>query len=249
MPHNNHEWQDAWPKEPEATLLFKYVAHLHRQNIASALKQPLEGEQDIWPTPELDGRIEEAIKKARRRATWKKSKIVLRKAAAAAAIVIMCIAATPTVLFAISADFRETVYSFIVDWRQGHVDINLDGRFTAEQTFLKYYIPTFIPEGFVLKDYIDDDATFELHYVKSDNYFYFTTRDIASGFTFDTETANYDFSHVINGWPTIIRENRGRITIIWHDDVTSFSIVTDLALDTILKIASSYKLFESFESF
>jgi hypothetical protein len=246
MAVNNPEWRDAWPTEPEIVLLLKCVANFHRQSIINALDTPIEGEEKAWPTPELDRRIEEAIKKAGRKSAWNKHKAAIRKAAAVAAIIILCLSAFPTVLFALSADFRETVYRYTIDWRKGHADIFIDSKFSAEQHFLKYYRPTLIPEGFILEDYTDDDTIFELHYVNGEQYFYFKTMNISSGTTMDTETATFYFDYRVNGWPAIVRENRGKTTILWHDDVTYFSLKTNLPLDTALSIASSYELGEKF---
>jgi hypothetical protein len=54
------------------------------------------------------------------------------------------------------------------------------------------------------------------------------------------------FDYRVNGWPAIATESRGITAILWHDDVTYFSITTNLPLDTALSIASSYELGEKF---
>lgn len=246
MAVNNPEWRDAWPEGPEATLFFTYIAHFHYQSILDGLKTPLEGEADIGPTPELDRRIQELIAKARRKEAWNKRKVALKKAATVAAIVIVCLLATPTVMFAVSPDFRETVYNYIVDWREGHVNVNRGRQSDFEQGFVKYYVPAFIPEGFILEDYADDAISFELYYSNGEQYFYFITNNIVNATTLDTETANISFDYRVNGLPAIISENRNQITILWHDDVTAFQLLTTLPLATALDIAASYTLQENF---
>jgi hypothetical protein len=248
MPEHNPEWREAWPEEPQIELLFQCAAYFYRQSIIKAADAPLETEDSLKPTPEFERRIDEAVKKARRKTAWRKQKAALRKAAVVAAIVILCLTAFPTVLFAVSADFRETVYKYIIDWRQGHVNINIDGQFTAGLTFLKYYIPTFIPDGFVLEDYIDDVTIFQLYYINNEEqYFRFSTYNLTTGISADTETATFYFNYSINGWPAIVSESRGIIDILWHDDITYFSFTSNIPLDTALNIASSYKLYEIFQ--
>ena len=107
-------------------------------------------------------------------------------------------------------------------------------------------MPTYIPAGFTLESYIDNNAEFELYYTDGKQYFYFSTRNIYMGITLDTETASYDFSHRINGLSAIIEENRGMFTIMWQDDITSFMLETNLSLDSALAIAASYNLQENF---
>ena len=139
MAVNVSELHDGWPDGPEATLLFKYLAHFYHQSIVDSLKVPLKGEEDIQPTPELHRRIEQLVRKGQRKEAWKRRKVAIRKVAkvaAAAAIVTLFITALPTVLFAISPEFRETVYKYIIDWRQGHVDINISEELPVEHTLL-----------------------------------------------------------------------------------------------------------------
>lgn len=242
----NLEWRESWPKEPESILLFQAVAHFHRHNVEQMLDAFPYDEYDIKPTPKLKQGIIKALHKARRRVAWKKHNIVIRKAVAIAAMVILCMAATPTVLFALSGDFKDVVYNYIIDWRQGHVNINIDTGFLAEQTLPKYYVPAFIPDGFVLEDYIDNDLMVELYYVNDEQYFYFITYHISTGLSVDTETTIYDFEYRINGLPAIITQNRGKLKIMWQDDITIFSLETNLLLDNALEIAASYSLKEKF---
>ena len=140
MAINNPEWRYAWPEGPEATLLFKYVAHFYRLSIEDELNYPFEGEADIKPTPELDRRVKRAIENAQRKVAWTSRKPVIKKAGIVAAIVILFVTALPTLLFAVSPEFRETVYKYIIDWRQGYADVNITAGLPAEQTFPKYYV-------------------------------------------------------------------------------------------------------------
>jgi hypothetical protein len=244
MAVNNPEWRDAWPQEPEAEALFKYFAHFYRQSIVDELMQPMEGEGDVGPTPELDRRIEDVIAKARRNAAWNKQWVAARKTAAVAAIVILLITAFPTVLFAVSPEFRETVNKYTVDWRSGHTEVIVDNKFSEEHSFIKYYVPTYIPDGFILANLTDNDDFFELHYANGEQYFYFTTSTVLSGRTIDNEKAKYSFEYRIDGLPAIVVENQGLVYIMWHDDITAFILETNLSLDIALSIAASYVLQE-----
>jgi hypothetical protein len=245
MAVNNPEWRYAWPEEPEATLLFKYFAHFYAKSIEAELENMPIGEEDKWATPELDRRVRLMIEKARSKAAWKKRAVAARNVAAViVGIVLVLITVPSTVLFAVSPEFRETLYRYVIDWRQGHTDIGFDVAFPDNQTFPKYYVPSFIPEGFTLKDYVDDGVVIELYYTNEGQYFYFTTSDITTDRTADNETATFHFDYNINGLPVIIVENQGIVLMYWHDDVTAFRLQTNLPLGVALNIASSYKLQE-----
>jgi len=134
---------------------------------------------------------------------------------------------------------------FRSDWRENHAGIATDAALAEGDTFRRYYIPANIPDGFELEGYIDNEVMFELHYANNGQYFYFATYNLAAGLSVDTETASYDFGYRVNGWPAIVTENRGKTVIVWHDDVTYFSLETNLPLDAALNIAASYRLHEN----
>jgi len=244
MANNNPEWRDTWPEGPEAELFFKTVAHFYRQRIGDRLNIPIEGEENIDTSPDLGKRIEAAIEKVQRKTTRNKYKKVLRKVATIAAIFILCISSTPTVIFAVSPTFRETVYNFILDWRQGHVNISIGGQLPEGGFLPKYYMPTFIPDGFIISDHIDNMNMMILYYINGNQYFTFASYDKTTNFSVDTETASFNFEHKINGLPAIVRENRGEITISWQDNTAIFELSTNLSLDIAMEIASSYTLQE-----
>jgi hypothetical protein len=221
------------------------VAHFRHLEIVRELDAFPYNEYAIKPSHALDEKIVSAIKKSRQKAAFQKQRVALSKMAAAAVIIILCIAATPTVLFAVSADFRETVYYYIIDWREGHTNINIEG-LIEETAFLKYYVPAYIPEGFVLEEYTDIETLFELYYSNGEQYLYFSTSPITTGRMLDNETATFDFGYKINDIPAIIRENRGKVTIIWQDGASAFELTTNLPLATALDVAVSYRLQEGF---
>lgn len=104
-----------WVEGPEALLLFKTAAHFHLKDIELLLTGFPDDEYDIRPTPALEYSILHAVKENRRQIAVGTKKILRRKTAKTAAVAtlaILCLASSPAVLYALSANFREIVRQY-----------------------------------------------------------------------------------------------------------------------------------------
>lgn len=239
MPNDtsNPGWRDHWPTDEGMVMLLRHAAYLHHLELDKEYEALAAREDKVPVSPEARAQLISLIKQARHKAAKTRRVAFVRKAAVVAAIVIICLLAAPTVLFAVSPTFR----NFVLDWYEGHVDITIDSgaQDGVEQGFIRYYVPAYIPDGFVLESIEDDDIFVRLIYNNIDQFIRFTTSDVNIGISNDTETTAYNFDHNINGIPAIVSETTDEISIIWHDDMTAYTLITNLPMDTALGIASS----------
>ncbi len=253
MPNTNnkdHNWQESWPKGNEFELLFRYIAFLRKEELNKEYQELMAEDVEMAPTPQLDATIAKLIRKGRRMALRRKITKHWRKAAAVAMIAIVLSLATPTVLFAASASFRQIVYNYILEWNEDYVAVSVDQSqnnpdasdilgYDVDQGFTKYYLPAYIPAGFELTSIIDDKNEFSLDYQQGEQYIYFFTQPLDLQRLIDTTDADYSFSEKINDWPAIISQKDGLIKIYWNDYVTDFTLQTNLPMSEALAIARS----------
>lgn len=233
-------WKEDWPSGGEEELLLRYIALLRKEEIETEYAVLC---QDTSPLPQtylLDDKVERMVKKGRKSTAKPRRLQALRRVAMIMLIALATLLAIPTVLFAFSSEFRETIYNYILEWHNGYVDINIIQ--PTEQDFVKYYVPDYIPEGFELTNIEDDPVSFGLDYEKGNEYIYLYITGLDTPQVMDSEYLKYDFNYQINDCSAIVAQSEDTVILLWNDNVTAFTITTNLSLETALQIANSLTL-------
>ena len=229
---NNGKY-DPWPTGGMVEMLLKHAAFSRQRQLEKEFDElvgsPISPESKTW----LKKLLDDARKQHVGQRTDVRGKKTLRKTILVAAIIFMFLLALPTVLFALSPEFR----NFVMEWYEGHVNITVSNN--VENAFVRYYVPSYIPDGFVLVHTEDRGIDFTLMYAQDEQLISFKTTDISTEISSDTETAEYNFECKINGCPAIVREDMGMTLVLWYDDKTFYSIRTTLTKEAALAIAGS----------
>ena len=100
----------------------------------------------------------------------------------------------------------------------------------------------YIPEGFRLETENSDSTVYEAYYWRPDERFIDYTQKHNDGgvkFTVNTEGAQYGKILLAGKVEAFVNETKGHTFILWSDELSVYSITSDLERDEVIKIAES----------
>ena len=105
------------------------------------------------------------------------------------------------------------------------------------------YIPAYVPEGYKISKTESLVTTKIIHYSndKSQLIVFTQYNDENTNLRIDTENAKID-KVIINGVDGLIAEKDGAINIAWHNNDSTFSLISKVDKNELLKIAGSLKM-------
>lgn len=239
------EKKQGWQEADEEELLLRYIANKRKYELLEELAFCEEhADSEILETPELDQRIhalcQEQIHKEKRAAQPK----LWRKGLSAVAALLIIALAFPTIAFAVSPAFRQTVYEFVMTCKEGYAEFRIVEKTSTESEALldpRNYAPSYIPEGFVLVSESKEELGYSLRYENNTQYFSFLATPGTKDSAIDTETTNFDYECNVNGFTALVSNEaeEGKISIRWYNGKVSFRISTNLSFEACLSIAES----------
>ena len=157
-------------------------------------------------SPEFEGKMKKLIKKTKRKAWWSDHRKRVQRTAAMFAVLIAAGGVLVTQVDAV----RIPVMSFIISVNEkfSEIQIGSSGENSVLSEKFQDYLPTYLPEGFVVENVNEERNSVEVQYVKEDGsgYFFVLTISPASkGGAYDTENATIrEIS--IQGYPAVLIE-------------------------------------------
>ena len=191
-------------------------------------------------------RIEKALSdnftKRKREENIKRAKSLLSKVA----IIFVACGIVFTTLFSTVSAFREKVYKFIAVEEKSNTDIfvNEDDNVSINIPS-NAYLPTWLPDGYVLKSYNNKDDEISAFFNNNSNvisYYEYKNKPVLG---IDTENADIVESVTVNDFDGILVIKGNVMSVTWSDNSRDKLIrikTTDLDKETVLKIAESVKL-------
>lgn len=192
------------------------------------------GSECFEPSKKFDKKIRKLIK-SRTNIYHRVTLTKARKVMLAAAIIAAIMAAS------LSVDaIREKIFSFFVT---GNEDYNIIEHLPDRETYPfridRVFAPSYIPEGYSLKESSNDENSAYLCYTKGDDYLtveQFVVSDYYSASDIEFQTYTWEDYEGIN---FIIKTDDDMTMLIWERDGYVFEAVGYVGVDEMLKTAAS----------
>jgi len=159
------------------------------------------------------------------------------------AVVVFILAIVFALVFATVPSFRVQILNFLLTFDKDYTAIKLgeDGGNT-NAGFRNTYAPTYIPEGFWIKEISNMGESKIITYINDEGeYIDFWDLDLSMTANIDTENADIIKSIAINGEDGIFVLKKEGISISWSNNEKIFIITAYISEDEIIKIAESVK--------
>lgn len=227
------------------------IGEAHLANIVEELEANKEEIEQIkvpesltdWLETFVTGLIKREKKEARKRQS--------RKYASRAAVVLLMITLTGTILtFSVEA-IRIRVFNMLLTATDTYTEIRFDEEVTShvsestrpnfvfDEKVAGHYYPTYIPEGYVLKESNDYGTMTNYRFEdEAGRTLYFDQSSLSGGMQIDTEDALVTHP-VIDGDPAIMAEEDGQVILVWHNAEYAFTLIGEMTGEEALKIAHS----------
>ena len=232
-------WQDSDAEE----LVLRYIALKRKYELAQEYDHYAElASVSKKETPNLDAKIHTINRKCIKLARHKRLRQSWRKGLSIVMIFLAILLACPTIAFAVSPAFRETVMQFVLEWKQDHVEIGVgEEENNLSKPEIAFYIPTWIPDGFELTEETSNESMSMLYYENGEQYIRFIVQPTTAVTNLDTDTTTFDFSYEINGLEAMVAyEQESKTTkILWHNDTARFTLCSTLQAKDTKRIAES----------
>lgn len=231
----------VWDNAKSEDIIAQYIA-LKRETELLAEYEEYEqmAAQEPIDTTSLDERVMGTIGQAQKQQAKAKRKQTWRKAMSVAAILLLILLACPTIAFAVSPQFRESVYQFITDWQDGHVLVTAE-RINQDETVIgahKYY-PGWIPDGFELIDESSDPTVSTYNYYDGERSIIIIIQPVDTVMNLDNERMHISKDYEVHGQDTILAQDDRSNIILWNDGNMSLFIKTNISLQDTKKIAEN----------
>lgn len=239
-------------KEKMLEAMLEYAGACHVENISNELQADDELNDQIAFPPEFDTKIKKLITQYNRKEYVKKAwrttiKLFPKVAVGFCAVFICLIIAVASV-----QAFRVKVLNFIIETGKEYTSINLKEErpddslkdtLNIPSEWKNVYIPAYVPEGYKISKTESLVNTKIIHYLNDKNKLIVFNQynDENTNLRIDTEKAKVD-KVIINGFDGLIAEKSGSITIAWHNNDSTFSLISNIDKNELIKIAESIKI-------
>lgn len=158
----------------------------------------------------------------------------------AAVILVAVITLSAVAISSVSA-LRVRFMNFILERTQYDTDIKFTDNTPGDDNYkFGEFTLEYVPEGFELKKNEPLRNHIYLVFEKNQEFFNFTTMDIGSSLSIDTEDANVK-ELTINGREALYSENDNIHILVWHDDETAYILTGNISESEFVKIAENIK--------
>lgn len=229
-------WQDAYVEE----LVFRSIALKRKYELAQEYDHYAElAAAEKKETPDLDAKIRVMSNRyvnQEKRSCYLK---FLRKGLSVAMILVVVLMACSMIAFAVSPAFRETVLQYIMVWEEDYVEIKTEVADGGEELVIAYYMPTWVPDGFILTEQISEPAFSMFYYEIEDWYISLTISTVDTVTNLDTDRTIIERDFKINGQDAIVGYEENILLLLWNNGVASFNLYTNLPLADAQKFAEN----------
>jgi len=238
-------------KEKIFDALVEYAAACHVENIANEFQQEDDIYEQIPFPPELDRRIKKLInqyyRKEQAKSIWKDTKKIFPKVAA----VFFTIFIIFTVGIISSEAFRIKILNFLIQAEKEYTSIDVGNRDSKNSKldtsaipsdWGEIYMPMYVPKGFKITNTETlSDVKIILYSNDNNQFIVFEQCDNEkSNIRIDTENAEVQQVKINNIEGLLVKKN-GLITIVWHNNYSSFSLMSKINKEELLNMAESVK--------
>lgn len=225
-------------KERMLEAILEYAGACHAENTVKEIHQDKVKEEPIFPS-ELDEKVKSIINqynkkenlKKFRRASWR----LLQRAAV---IFFIFFIGSSILLFSVEA-FRVKTINFIMETTKEYTEIKTES--SGEDAALKgMYLPDYIPDGFEISKTELLSASKIIRYTNDKNQLivFVQYKNENSSLRIDTEEAEVE-KISINGFEGLLVEKEQLITILWHNEKSSFYLKSNIDKNLLIKMGES----------
>ena len=222
-------------------IMFNYAKHdgkkLSEEN--EALKTDPQAQPSDAERKKYHKLLDKELRKNKIRSVIQISKKLFTKIAVVVFVFILGFA----LLFTTVEAFRVQVLNLILDFQEEYVGIRLGDNNTTEGIKIDwhdYYIPLYIPEGYITEQITKMDNFKSIYYLNSEgNFIEFMEHNSSYGIGVDTEDAEILKSIKVHEEDGVFVLKKGIATVSWTFDNKIFIISTQLNEEETMKIAES----------
>ena len=215
------------------------------QDYAKAAKPELETREELRArgvelhafSPEFEGKMKKLIRKTKRKAWWRDHR---KRIQHTAAMFVALIAAGGVLVTQVDA-VRIPVVNFVISVSEkfSEIQIGSSGENSALSEKFQDYLPTYMPEGFVVESVEETENTFSVLYTNESGGQYSIDFYVsAAGGAIDTEEATV-MEEKIHGYSALMIQKEDQIMVFWYPSGHEYIIAGTISKEDILSILNS----------
>ena len=249
---NDLSVQKEKAKEKILEAMLKYAGACHAENIANEMKVENEFEEQIPYPPELDVRIKKLIYRHNMKEYFRNGWETVARAFPKVAMFFFMLLISFTILVTSVDAFRVKVLNFIIEVGKEYtsIDFKENGSDALEKETSRIplewkdvYVPAFVPEGFKITKAESLKFTKIIHYSNDNGRLIVFQQHNGENTNKRVDSENADSENIlINGLEGLLVEKNGRTTLIWHNNDFSFSLMSEVDKNELIKMAESIKI-------
>lgn len=249
---NDFSIQKEKAKEKMMEAMLEYAGACNAENIANEMQAEDKFEEQVAFPYELDTKIKKLITQYERKEYIKKSWKTTLKLFPKVSVVFFTVFISFIILLTSVQAVRVKFLNFIIqiekeftsiDLKEKKADNSLKDVSGLPMEWENVYIPEYIPEGYKISKAESLVSTKIIHYSNEKNQIIVFTQyhNENTNLRIDTENAKID-KVVINGFDGLLVEKNGTFTIAWHNNDSTFSLMSNVDKSILIKMAESIKL-------
>lgn len=234
-------------KEMMLEAILEYAGACHAENIVEEMQGEKNEYMPLFPS-ELDKRIKRIINQHNRKENLKELRRTSVRLLQKVAVIFLVASISFSVLLLGVEAFRVKVINLIMETTKEYTEIKSESpiedaekeRLLEQKDLKEMYLPDYIPEGFKILKTELFSASKIIHYSNDkDQLIVFAQyNNENASIRIDTEEAKVE-KIVINGSEGLLVEKEQLITILWHNDNSSFYLKSKTDKDLLIKMAES----------
>jgi hypothetical protein len=238
-------------KEKMFEAMLEYAGACHAENIANEMKAEDELEEQIPFPPDLDARMRKLISRQDRKESFIKVRTTAARILPKVAIFFFAAFVSFTILVTSVEAFRTKVLNFIIevgkeytsiDLKESDSDASSKGVSGIPPDWKGVYVPAFVPEGFKITKAESLMFTKIIHYSNDNGQLIVYQQHNGENTNIRVDTENAVSEEIlINGLEGLLFEKKGTTTLVWHNNDFSFSLMSEIDKDELIKMAESIK--------
>lgn len=155
-----------------------------------------------------------------------------------AIIVLALIISFTATTFSVKA-LREAVIEFITETYEKFTKVSTNMAESTQNSFEKV-APQYVPDGYIVQEEQEFLSSYQVTYINDENNTIDYDQTINSGTTYNTDTENISYEEInINSLEGIAYVKNGFSTVIFADETYFYTLVGEISIDEIIKMAES----------
>lgn len=218
---------------------YKHIGEAHISNIIKDLDNKKDEIENIEISKPFHNNMMAVINLKKKEEKRKKRIKQLRRISSRAAIVILILIMASTIVTISVEAVRVKVFNWLIESKDKYTEVKVEEETEVEKE--GYYLPAYLPEGFILSSNQEVNSMRIIHFSKGDEVIKFVQAQNESSFQLNSEGA-LKSEVLINESKGMLIINNEIITVFWNINEMSFSLNGRIDKDELIKIAESLEI-------